>query len=166
MQPHAIINKKFLRATVVLVFCVFTLLPGCAGYRTGLNKPARTAHLTLQSTGIAVSNSDKRELLFHYIQYSLDGRLIEAHLVKNNYKKTIPISPGQHQLYVERAYRGILSGRALLEENGSCFSFTVKENQNAIFNGYAVSPSEWRASGFDGIRYHQRQCPREKCHPH
>ncbi|MBA4367636.1 MAG: hypothetical protein C0403_08355, partial [Desulfobacterium sp.] len=115
-------------------------------------KGTKKAHLIIRSKGMAPQDSEKPILVIKYIQYSIDGDLIEAHDVTKDYERTIDLDPGEHFFHVERLQKGILSGRALILDEGDCYEFTILNEQSGVFEGKALPGKKWDSKGFTGVR--------------
>jgi hypothetical protein len=120
-----------------------------AGYP---GKETKSAHLKIRSKGMAPKNSKEPILLIKYIQYSIDGNLLEAHDLTKDYERTIDLDPGEHFLHVERLQKGILSGRALILDEGDCYEFTILNEQTGVFEGMALPGKKWNSKGFSGVQ--------------
>jgi hypothetical protein len=97
------------------------------------------------------------------VQYSIDGKLLQAHEIQHNYERLVKLPPGAHNLFVEYAHRGMLSARALLKKEGECYTFTVLDGQTAIFEGEALARDKWQAIGFPGVEYSMKKCSLDDC---
>jgi hypothetical protein len=114
-------------------------------------KETKSAHLKIRSKGIAPQDSKKPILLIKYIQYSIDGSLLEAHDLTKDYERTIDLDPGEHFLHVERLQKGILSARALILDEGDCYEFTILNGQSGVFEGMAMPGQKWNPKDFTGV---------------
>lgn len=112
----------------------------------------KSAHLKIRSKGMVPQDSKKPILLIKYIQYSIDGNLLEAHDVTKDYERGIDLDPGKHFLHVERLQKGILSGRALILDKGDCYEFTILNEQSGAFEGMAIPGRKWDSKGFTGVQ--------------
>ena len=145
-----------------VLFCLF--IASCTGIGNHAPNKKETAALSIQSTGIKATGKKDRNLVLYFIQYSIDGELIQAHQIKEDFKRQIKVAPGTHNLFVEHAHRGMLSARALLQKEGDCYTFRVLDGQTATFEGRALSEDQWEAVGFsDGITSSMRTCSLKEC---
>lgn len=93
----------------------------------------------------------KPYLYIRYIQYSIDGKLLEAHNVTKGFERTVELKPGKHFLHVERLQRGILSARALILDEGDCYAVTLTNEQSGVFEGMALPGLQWETNGITGV---------------
>jgi len=106
--------------------------------------------LKIVSKGTTLKELRQPRIYFRYMQYSIDGILLGAHKLKDDYERSINLSAGKHKLHVERLVRGMLSARAFILDEGDCYTFTLSEGQTAIFEGKAFPDEEWEKIGFSG----------------
>jgi hypothetical protein len=136
----------------------------CTGIGKNVSHENKTAVLNIQSTGIKEKVKKDKNLVLYFIQYSIDGNLIQAHQIKEDFNKHINVTPGRHNLFVEYAHRGMLSARALLQKEGDCYTFSVLDGQTATFEGRAVTEDKWEAVGFSGdIKSSMKKCSLKEC---
>jgi len=107
--------------------------------------------LKIISKGTKLKELRQPRIYFRYMQYSIDGILLGAHKLKDDYERNINLSAGKHKLHVERLVRGMLSARAFILDEGDCYTFTLSEGQVAIFEGKAFPDEEWEKIGFSGV---------------
>ncbi len=112
---------------------------------------------------MAPQDSKKPILLIKFIQYSIDGNLLEAHDVTKDYERTIDLDPGEHFLHVERLQKGILSARALILDEGDCYEFTIVDGQSGVFEGMALPGKKWNSIGFTGVRSWKKTDSGSRC---
>ncbi|MBW1898900.1 MAG: hypothetical protein JRI61_07560 [Deltaproteobacteria bacterium] len=115
------------------------------------NYSQNSSTLKIISKGTTLKELRQPRIYFRYIQYSLDGILLGAHKLKDDYERNINLSTGKHILHVERLVRGMLSARAFILDEGDCYIFTLSEGQTAVFEGKAFPDEEWEKIGFTGI---------------
>ncbi len=123
----------------------------------------KSAHLKIRSKGMALQDGKKPILSIKYIQYSIDGNLLEAHDVTKDYERTIDLDPGDHFLHVERLQKGILSGRALILDEGDCYEFTILNEQSGAFEGIAMPGRKWYSKGFTGVQSWKKTSSISQC---
>jgi len=107
--------------------------------------------LRIVSKGTTLKELRQPRIYFRYMQYSIDGILLGAHKLKDDYERNINLSAGKHKLHVERLVRGMLSARAFILDEGDCYIFTLSEGQTALFEGKAFPDEEWEKIGFSGV---------------
>jgi len=130
----------------------------------GKNHEPNPSVLKIVSTGTMLNELKNPRIYFRYIQYSVDGMFLEAHKVKDHYERSIPLSAGKHKLHVERAFRGVLSARAYIVDDGDCYMFTLSEGQIGIFEGKATPDEEWETIGFSNVESWEKVDSIENCH--
>lgn len=151
-----------------IVFCICSCASLSAKQKSGdeaahSGKETKSAHLKIKSKGMAPQDSKKPDLLIKYIQYSIDGNLLEAHDLTKDYERTIDLDPGEHILHVERLQKGILSARALILDEGDCYAFTIVDGQSGVFEGIALPGKKWNSKGFTGVRSWKKTDSRSRC---
>lgn len=147
----------------IVLLIVVTLLTACAGKVKKGDGEDRSARLHIQIAGSETSDTYDGGLVIHYIQYSLDGRLLLASQIGKDFDHKFTIDPGKHHLYVETASRGILGARAFLNGDGQCYTFQVDEGQTALFKGKVLSSKEWEAEGFPDIQFTTKESQADGC---
>lgn len=115
------------------------------------SNPENASSLKIISKGTKLKELRQPRIYFRYIQYSVDGVLLGAHKLKDDYERNITLTSGKHILHVERLVRGMLSARAFILDEGDCYIFTLSEGQNAVFEGKAFPEEEWEKIGFAGV---------------
>ena len=115
------------------------------------NHSQSSSALKIVSKGTKLNEFKNPRIFFRYIQYSIDGELLGAHKVKDDYESSINLSTGKHKLHVEKAVKGLLSARAYIVDEGDCYVFTLSEGQVAIFEGKAFPDEEWEKIDFSGV---------------
>lgn len=140
-----------------------TLIISCSGVRKNVSPEQKTAIVNIQSTGIEKSNKKDKNLVLYFVQYSIDGKLIQAHQVRENFSRRVNVAPGKHNLFVEHAHRGMLSARALLQKEGECYTFRVADGQTIFFEGKALSEDKWEAIGFSDGKFSMKKCNIKEC---
>jgi hypothetical protein len=144
----------------LFILAIVILFTSCAGIRDKAPSGLNTAAIQIKSTGI---NKKEKSLVLYFVQYSVDGKLIQAHQMRENFDRTIKLVPGVHSLFVEYAHRGMLSARAILQKEGECYIFTVGDGQTVLFEGEALSRDKWQALGFQDVETSQKKCNLEEC---
>lgn len=159
-----------------LLSCLLLFAASCAQVAGGKSSPpdkknyAEKKHsqnssvLKIVSKGTMLKELKNPRIYFRYIQYSVDGILLGAHKVKDDYERSIPLSAGTHKLHVERALRGLLSARAFILDDGDCYVFTLSDGQTVTFEGEASSDEEWEAIGFSGVGSWEKVDSLVNCH--
>ena len=151
-------------AAILFGLLAFTLIISCSGIGRNVAPEQKAAVLNIQSTGIKEKVKKDKNLVLYFIQYSIDGDLIQAHQIKEDFARHINITPGRHNLFVEYAHRGMLSARALLQKEGDCYTFNVSDGQTATFEGRAMTEDTWEAVGFSGdIKSSVKKCSLKEC---
>ena len=148
---------------ILFLLLVLFVLSACA---QSIQKGSRTpdsATLHIRIEGLASKEDRANQLVLHYLQYSLDGELVQASQIGKPFEKKFHIPPGRHHLHIETASRGIMGARAFLVGDGICYTFRVGTGETALFNGRALSTKVWKAKGFVNTRYTTRKCNAEKC---
>ncbi|MBW1898908.1 MAG: hypothetical protein JRI61_07605 [Deltaproteobacteria bacterium] len=115
------------------------------------NYSQNSSTLKIVSKGTTLKELRQPRIYFRYMQYSIDGILLGAHKLKDDYERNINLSAGEHKLHVEKLVRGMLSARAFILDEGDCYIFTLSEGQTAIFEGKAFPDEEWEKIGFTGV---------------
>jgi hypothetical protein len=144
---------------VVFFICSCASLSG----KQNAGNERKSAHLKIKSKGMPPQDSKKPILLIKYIQYSIDGNLLEAHDLTKDYERTIDLDSGEHVLHVERLQKGILSARALILDEGDCYEFTMVSGQSGVFEGMALPGKKWNSKGFTGVRSWEKTDSRSRC---
>jgi hypothetical protein len=128
------------------------------------NRSKKACALKIISKGTELKELKYPRIYFRYIQYSVDGKLLGAHKVKDDYEYIITLSEGKHKLHVERATRGMLSARAFILDEGDCYIFTLSGGQTAIFEGKAFPDDVWEKIGFSGVESWEKVDSLENCY--
>jgi hypothetical protein len=139
------------------------LFTSCATTDNTVSSDQKTAAVRITSSGTEKNDEKDKSFYLYFVQYSIDGKLIEAHQIKQDYNRSIKLSPGVHNLFVEYAHRGMLNARALLQKEGECYTFTVVDGQTVLFEGKALSRKEWQALGFKDIESSKKKCSLKQC---
>jgi len=143
---------------------IIILFTSCAGTNNNtLSSDEKTAAIQIKSTGIEKSDEKNKSFVLYFVQYSIDGKLLEAHQIEQNYNKLVKLSPGVHNLFIEYAHRGMLSARALLQKEGECYTFTVVDGQTVLFEGKALSRDRWQAIGYAHVESSMKKCTLKEC---
>jgi hypothetical protein len=119
--------------------------------------------LKIVSKGTTLKELRQPRIYFRYIQYSIDGHLLGAHLLKDDYQTSINLPAGKHKLHVERLTRGMLSARAFILDDGDCYTFTLSKSQAGMFEGNANPDDEWETIGFSGVESWEKVDSIESC---
>ncbi|RJP79669.1 MAG: hypothetical protein C4522_09495 [Desulfobacteraceae bacterium] len=140
------------------LICSCSAVPGPISEQSDTGDTAETsrkqttaAHLKIISRGFKKQDHKKPYLYIRYIQYSIDGKLLEAHNVTKDFERTVDLAPGRHFLHVERLQRGILSARALILDEGDCYAVTLADEQSGVFEGVALPDLQWETNGFTSV---------------
>jgi len=155
--------KEWKAGPFLFSLLAFTFVISCSGVQKNVSSEKKTAIVNIQSTGIEKSNKKDKNLVLYFVQYSIDGKLIQAHQIKENFERRINVTPGKHNLFVEHAHRGMLSARALLQKEGECYTFRVTDGQTVLFEGNAVSEDKWEAIGFSDGKSFMKKCTIKEC---
>ncbi len=154
-------NIEFLYLFSLWAVILFT---SCAGTNNNIVSPDdKTVAIHIKSTGIEKKDEKDKHLILYFVQYSIDGKLIQAHEIKQNYDRLVKLSPGVHNLFVEYAHRGMLNARALLQKEGECYTFSVVDGQTVLFEGKALSRDKWEAIGFLDVESSMKECSLKEC---
>ncbi|MBW2220560.1 MAG: hypothetical protein JRF40_13910 [Deltaproteobacteria bacterium] len=150
--------------TYLFSLWIIILFTSCAGTNNNtVSSDEKTAAIQIKSTGIEKSDEKDKSFVLYFVQYSIDGKLLEAHEIKQNYNRLVKLSPGVHNLFVEYAHRGMFSARALLQKEGECYTFTVVDSQTVLFEGKALSREKWQAIGFPDVESSMNKCSLKEC---
>jgi hypothetical protein len=166
---------RVMGSILIMVWLIFST-SGCS-FITGLTpankallgkevdseKEEKTVYLKIISKGKARPKNKKPRLLIKYIQYTIDGELLEAHEVIKDYERTIDLAPGKHYLHVERLQRGVFSAKALILDDGDCYVFTVSDKTTGVFKGMALPNQKWETKGFTRVRSWKKLDSRSQC---
>ena len=128
------------------------------------NYSQNSSALKIVSKGTKLNEFKNPRIFFRYIQYSIDGELLGAHKVKDDYESSINLSTGKHKLHVEKAVKGLLSARAFILDDGDCYTFTLPDGQTATFEGKASPDEEWETIGFSGVQSWEKVDSILNCH--
>lgn len=160
MNRYPIIRKQ---ALSLLCLCTAILVASCGTIRPAVSPEQKTAAIEIKSTGITPAGKNDKSFVLYFVQYSIDGQLLEAHEIRKNYNRRVRLLPGTHNLFVEHAHRGMLSARALLQKEGECYTFAVADGQTALFEGKALSENKWQADGFADVESSVKKCGLADC---